>query len=114
QAVLQTVTASPGSLAPAYAQPEGVRTLDVTHLVGTMGPWGQSGFLVELTQSAPDTWTSSVIRNNLQGPTSVILSKGNYFIVGGEAPALVNCLFVWSEPPPNPNLPFLIQRQTAE
>jgi hypothetical protein len=113
-AIKQTVTAAPEAAGSVYAQPEGVHALDATHLVGTSGTWGQPGYLLALTQSAPETWTWTVLRNNLAGPTSVAVSKGNYFVVEGQASALVNYLLSWSDTPPNPSLPFLIQRQTAE
>jgi hypothetical protein len=91
-----------------------VHALDAKHLVGTIGQWGQTGFLVELTQSAPDAWTWSVLRNNLQGPTSVALSRGSYFIVEGQAAELVNFLVGATDTQPKPSLPFLIQRQTVQ
>ncbi|HEY8078326.1 MAG TPA: hypothetical protein VIF62_29560, partial [Labilithrix sp.] len=74
----------------------------------------QTGYLVELTQTAADTWSWSVLRNNLAGPTSVAVTKGNYFIVEGQASGLVNYLIGWSDTPPNPSLPFLVERQTAQ
>lgn len=114
KAVLQKIEASPGSLAPAYAQPEGVHALDATHLVGTMGSWGKPGYLVQLTQTGPDAWTSSVLKNNLQGPTSVAKTKTSYFVVEGQAEPLVDFLIGATDQPPNPNLPFLVQRLTTE
>jgi hypothetical protein len=106
KAVLQTVM-------PMYTNPEALRTLDATHLVGVLDVWGKPGYLVELTQTAADTWSVEVLRNNLQGPTSVAIANGSYWVTEGQVFQLVDFL-LYGGPPPNPSFPFLVQRQDAQ
>jgi len=115
-AIVQTVKPAPEAAGGIYAQPEGVHALDAKHLLGTIGQWGEkeNGALIELAQTGTDEWSWKVLRNGLAGPTSVAVTKGNYFIVEGQASGLVNYLIGWSDTPPSPKLPFLVQRQTAE
>ncbi len=108
--VQETVTGAPAPVPSiALSNPEGIRTIDATHLVGTMGPFGGLGSLIEYVRTAPDTWTIIPLRNNLEGPSTVIASRGSYWINEGQAGQFI--LFASTGKTPTLDLPFKIVRE---
>ncbi len=109
-AVLETVTGAPAPVpAITLSNPEGIRTIDATHLVGTMGPFGGLGSLIEYTRTAADTWTITPLRNNLEGPSTVVAANGSYWINEGQAGQFI--LYASTGKAPTLDLPFKIVRQ---
>lgn len=110
RAVQQAVMGAPAPVPSiALANPEGIRTIDADHLVGTMGPFGSLGSLIEYVRTAPDTWTITPLRNNLKGPTTVVASKGSYWITEAQAAQFI--LWAATGKAPTLDLPFKVVRE---
>ena len=90
-------TADVANLKPQNASvtnPERLVALDAKHLLVSNDVWCGAGTLAELTQSAndPDSWTAAVLKNNIQGATSVTVANGSYYTVESQVCQIVTQL----------------------
>lgn len=91
------------TVTPALTNPEALRTLDDTHLLVTEDLWGSpDGKLAILTLDTPTTASTTVLRNDIEGPTSVAVANGSYWVTESQISKLLGGL--------QPNLPFKVQR----
>ncbi len=90
---------TPITVTPALVAPDGMRSLDDKTLLVVQG----GGQLVKV-KLAGTTATSSVAVDGLDQPTSVIKARGTYWVSQGQLGRL------FSMPPQQPMLPFLVRR----